>query len=119
MNIKIDPMGEFKEVQVTRIVEAVGIIPVFAEAAYVAHADAPLAKDVFNTMMNEYGMGFGNGTEMDVTITPDGAWVSGYEEDEDLYPLIEMSWEGVKVYVYQHALVAVVGPDTTLVTRMD
>jgi hypothetical protein len=119
MKIRMDPNKQFEDVQVTRIVDAVGILPVFAEAAYVAYPSDPTARQVFDEMMKAYGMGFGDGTTMEVTITPSGTWVSNYEEDEDLHPLVKLFWEDVTIYLYQHALVAIVGPDTTLATRMD
>lgn len=119
MKIEIDPTKSFTTVPVPRLVEAVGMIPGFAGNAYHAHPVAPTARQVFDHMMETYQFGFGDGTEMSVRIYPDGRWCSDYDEDEDLMPLVKLYWENVTIYLYSHALVAIVGPDTTLTTRMD
>ena len=118
MQINMDPNEKFTDVKVSKLVECVGILPMFVSESYMKN-DNPTARQMFDGMMAEYGMGFGDGTEMKVDIKPDGTWVSDYPEDPDLDPIVTITCDNVEVHLYQHALVAVVDSDTTLTTRMD
>jgi len=120
MKIEVDPQKKYTDVKMNRLVEACGMIPVFVGEAFFQHPEEPTTREVFNAVMEAYGMGFGDGTEMEVSITDEGTWVSSYDDDEDLYPLLRIHWEGLEVFVYQHALVAIKGPrGRTLCTRID
>lgn len=118
MIISIDPTKSFAGANKDRILDACGLIPMFVVDAF--SAGKATTKDVYGSMVESYGFGDMSSTDWG-TVEPDGTYVSSYDEDEDLKPLIELSFpeNPVKVYVYQYAIVAVVDPDNTIISRMD
>ena len=69
-------------------------------------------------MLEAYGFGIsGNMLDHGGEILADGTYE--YREDEPLSPMVEFRLQTCSIYVYQHALVAVVGDDSQTMTRMD
>ena len=120
MKAIIDPTGHFvgKGVEKERLVEACGLIPIFID--YAEHREAETAREVFEYMVEEYGFG-GHEWPADKHSVDPETGVYSYPEDPDLYPLVLFEVDGcdVDVYIYQHAIVSIVGDDETIVCRMD
>lgn len=120
MIINVDPNQHHvpKGANKGRIMEACGIIPMFAAEAYLK--GAVTAQEVYDSMVESYGFGDMSSTDWG-TVDPTGVYKSSYEEDPDMEPLVELSYPDnpVKVYIYQYAITAVVDKDTTIITRMD
>ena len=118
IKVAMDPTGHFRnrDVSKDKLLEAMGLIPYFAVAAA---AQLPkTAEKALELMDLEYGFGMGAMTGAG-TVDEDGVYE--YPEDPPLYPMAAFRFpeSDVTVYVYQYAMVAVVDPETTLITRMD
>jgi hypothetical protein len=112
MEITIDPLKGYDGVKPTKLFEATGLIPYFVQEAALSKDGNTTAKEVMDIMNEAYGFGMGdynmleNGGEVD----DDGRYQ--YPEDPELVPLVQFELDtGVKVWVYQYALVAVVDPE--------
>jgi hypothetical protein len=120
MKAVIDPTGHFesKGVEKGRLVEACGLIPGFV--AFAERMEAETAREVYDYMVKEYGFGGFEWSEEEHHVDT-GTGVYSYPDDPDLYPLVLLEVDGcdVDVYIYQHAIVSIVGDDETIVCRMD
>ena len=119
MLINVDP-NEYhipKGAKQGRLVEACGIIPMFAHEAYLK--GAVTAQEVYDSMVESYGMGDWASPNWG-TVDAKGVYKSTHAEDPDLYPLVSLEYPGAaKVYIYQYAIMAVVDPQQTIISRMD
>jgi hypothetical protein len=117
MNVELDPTGNFKGVKHSRLLAAAGLIPQFA---FSVHMSQPVSvQEAFDLMMEQYGFGFGNGTEWG-KVDKDGMYVSKHDEDDDMPPMLRMDvTEDIAVYFYQYAIVGITDGTTSLITRMD
>ena len=121
MIAEIDPLNVHmpKGASAKKIVGAVGILPMFYTEACVKGLDT--AHEVYEDMVKTYGFGDYSGPSWG-TVKDDGTYVSSFEEDPDMAPLMKCSWPDnpVVMYIYQHAILAVVdGFETPIITRMD
>lgn len=118
MITSIDPTNSFTDAKPTRLLEACGLIPYFfAEAAV---SKPKTAKEAFDIVMEAYGWGFGQDGSGWGTVDEKGMYVSSFEDDEDMAPLlsIEMA-QGITGYIYQYGITAIKGPDSTFIARID
>jgi hypothetical protein len=112
MQVMVDPTGHFEGVAEGRLIEAVGILPHWAAQALRASESARV---VFLAMVDLYRFGKYEFSGGEV----DAQGVYRYPEDPPLYPILTLEHKGIKVHFYQHAMLAIVGEDETIVTRMD
>jgi len=118
LGIKIDPLRQFEAVKPNRLFEATGLIPYFVNEAFMCEQEDSTPEELMEVMLEAYGFGMsGNMLDYGGEILGDGTYQ--YPEDEPLYPLVEFQLKTCSIYVYQHALVAVVGDDSEVMTRMD
>ncbi len=118
MVVKIDPLRKFEAVKANRLFEATGLIPYFVNEAKMCEQEDCTPEELMEVMLEAYGFGMsGNMLDHGGEILADGTYE--YPEDEPLYPMVEFRLQTCSVYVYQHALVAVVGDDSKVMTRMD
>ena len=117
MIVSVDPTGKYEGVSKGKLVDACGLIPIFAVDAFVQRKDT--AQAFYDVMVESYGFGDWSSAGWG-TVGPEGVLKSD-QGDPDMSPLLELSFpeSGIKVYVYQSAIMAVVGPDETIVSRMD
>ena len=117
MMVSIDPNKAFKGAKKDRLIEACGLIPYFFLAA--KEQGAKTAKEAYAVMVSEYGFGDYSSTSWG-TVDSKGTYVSAYDEDPDMEPLMSMTiLDGPTLYVYQYAIMAVVDSNDTIITRMD
>ena len=120
MIAEIDPLNVHLEKGATakRIVEACGILPMFYTEACVK--GLVTAQEVYDDMVKTYGFGDFSGPSWG-TVSPDGTYVSSFEEDPDMQPLMKCTWPDspVELLIYQNAILAVRDADTSIITRMD
>jgi hypothetical protein len=117
MNVVPDPTGNFKGVRHDKLVMAAGLIPQFAFAVHMSQPET--VQEAFDLMMEQYGFGFGDGTEWG-KVDKDGMYVSKHEEDDDMPPMLRMDvTEDISVYFYQYAIVGITDGTDSLITRMD
>lgn len=118
MEVKVDPLKDYTKVNPLRLIEACGIIPQFVN--YAADTGAEDAQAFMDLMSEAYGFGLsGNMLDHGGAVSPEGKYT--YPEDAPLYPLVEWRTpEGITVWVYEYAIVAVRdSKDNTVMTRMD
>ena len=86
------------------------------------------AVEVMNGMLREYQFGGLSSAFDSVTITEEGVYQAGNDEDPDLAPymrLLAEAQEGddkeilAECFIYPYGIVAVRGQGNTIVTRMD
>jgi len=117
MMVTLDPNKAYPEAKKGDLVEACGIIPQFFFAAAVENKKT--AKEAYETMVSEYGFGDWSSTSWG-TIDPKGTYVSSSEGDQDLEPYMELVMlDGPTLYIYPHAILAVVDSNDTIISRMD
>jgi len=120
MIVEIDPLNVHlpKGASSKRIVDACGILPMFYTEAMVKGLET--AQEVYDDMVKTYGFG-DYGSASWGTVSPDGTYVSSYEEDPDMAPLLKLTWPDnpVECLIYEHAILAVRDEDKTIITRMD
>lgn len=116
---KIDPTGFFESTGATnpRIIESLGIVPVFvAEAATRGTPSEATPRSVLDDMAQAYG--FYMGDMEGGTVTPEGIYQ--YPEDKDLHPLMQWTLDdSVVIYMYKYAIIALTDGERTIITRMD
>jgi hypothetical protein len=100
--------------------EACGLIPEFFARSVAERADT--LEKVCASMTYYYG--FGNTWDFGGSITPEGVYVSPYDDDEDLEPLGHWTSNTgglFDLFVYPYGICAVRDPRTgeTKITRMD
>jgi len=115
---KIDPTGHFtNHIEDTEalqeaendIIEACGLVAYWAISDDI---DLPMLK------MLEYNYHFPVPDLKGATLTDNAIWQ--YPGDPDLYPLIEIARGDEMLYIYQHALIAILQKDGSLFcSRMD
>jgi len=121
MMVTLDPNMAYEKAPRGKLIEACGLLPNFFidSLTKVAYEGGEGAQAVYDEMVTLYGFGDYSGPSWG-TVSPSGSYVSSYEEDEDLEPYLMMeSLEGVKMYVYPNAILAVMDSETTILTRMD
>ena len=118
MMVTVDPLKKYEDAKQGKLVAATGILPQFYMEAMVRGNDT--ARDVYEAMVDIYGYGDYSGPSWG-TVSPTGVYKSSYEEDPDMYPLVLCEWpdNDVRLWVYQHAILAVQDPEETIITRMD
>lgn len=117
MMVTIDKNKAFEGAKKDRLIEACGLIPYFFVAA--KEQGAKTAEEAYQTMVDEYGFGDYSGTNWG-TVDPKGTYVSAYDEDPDMEPLMSMSiLDGPTLHIYQSAILAVVDANKTIISRMD
>ena len=114
----MDPTFHYREekVPMRRIVDAMGILPLFAEN--VAQIAPETVEEASKLLAEEYGFGdlydFGD----KATVTPEGVYK--YPEDPDLYPFANCALsDTVEFLIYPHAICVLRSELETFVTRMD
>lgn len=115
MKVSVDPNSAFTRAPQGRLVEACGIIPDFFIHAIREGADGT-AREALKAMNDVYGFPVSPmpGGEVDQYGT------YRFPEDPPLEPLMKLEAPGgVTLYIYQYAIVALVDPEETIVTRMD
>ena len=121
LDIQIDPLEGYEGVKPSKLFEATGLIPYFVQEAAFSKDGNTTAKEVMDIMNECYGFGMGdyNMLEQGGTVDAEGRYL--YPDDPELVPLVQFELDtGVKVYVYQYALVAVVDPEgNEIMVRMD
>ena len=115
MIVSVDPNGHFKAsgAKMDRLVEACGLLPLFAAQCYGEGLKDPEAFQ--KQMVSIYGFG---DYRMDGTVDSEGVY--NYPEDPPLHPLVALSYpeNPIEVLIYQYAILAVKGPDETIISRM-
>lgn len=116
MKATLDPTSAFKGVSRDKLIGALGLIPQFGAMAFLEHPEGS-SEDIYGSMVSAYG--FGDMRHTGGSVSPEGVY--SYPEDPELPPLVVLQQEGspTKVYVYQHAIIAVVDSDNTIFSRMD
>jgi hypothetical protein len=117
MMVTIDPTKSFKKAKQGALLDACGLIPLFAVEAFMQGHETTEA--MFKAMTKTYG--FGSYPMDGGTVDPETG-VYSYPEDPDLAPLVklELPENPVTVYVYQHAILSLVADgQETIVCRMD
>jgi hypothetical protein len=110
--VNIDPTGSFKDCDPNKLVEACGLLPIWAIQADFYEGGF---KEALTTLYAFY-----TGVDMEGgIIKTDGTYC--YPGDPDLKPLLSMQIPRVSgiCYFYQYGIVAVVTDSETWVTRMD
>ena len=119
MMVTIDPTNNWPKDKRPRLVAACGLLPMF----FVDAINKGLigTQEVYDDMVKTYGFGDFSGPSWGSINEETGVYVSSYEEDEDLAPMVTMdSLDGPTLYIYQHAIIGLVGPDgVQIVSRMD
>lgn len=116
MTFYLDPTGHYREkgAEPSELLEALGMLPFFAHAAHKKSPRTP--KEALDLMGREYRFPFAE----DIGATIDNAGIWQYPGDPPLHPVMTCKINAtVRVHIYPHSLVAVVGPKKTLTTRMD
>ena len=118
MKIEIDPNGAFKGIKKAKLLEAMGLLPYFAQD--VAYSEPESVQEAFDMLMDCYGYGMGQDGSGWGTVDEEGRYISISEEDPALDPLgtFELT-EDLTFYVYQYAITAVSDGEKTLMARMD
>ena len=111
----LDPNEEFMDVDKSRLVEAMGVLPSWVVSSF-EHGcrDIPAMKE---ELARNYG--FGELYPMQGEIDEIGTYL--YPEDPPMHPLASMSCDNITVYFWKHAMLGIVDFDTEekFVTRMD
>ena len=112
IEINLNPNSKFKGVDASALIQSCGILPVWA--LNIMYLDVPLKE----AMEKQYA--YGPLHEMKGSIKEDGTYVSPYEEDEDLDPVLKIIRGEEIFYQYPYAIVAFVQKDgSSYITRMD
>lgn len=110
--IKFDPLGKYPHLEKAQIVEALGILPVWACDKRPEEGFEDCFKRCYDFWMGDIGG--------ETEIAEDGTY--SYPDDPDMYPVLRL-WDGEEeVLFYPHALVAIrtIGSEyPAFVTRMD
>lgn len=119
MMVTIDPTNHYPPNRQGPLIEACGLIPIFFCKAIASLSEKATAREVYEAMVEMYGYGDYHTTKWG-HCTKEGIYKSSYPEDPDLYPYIEMRLpDGLGLFVYPHALLAVVDTKETILSRMD
>lgn len=101
-----------------RLREACGLIPEFYLEA--AMRGNETAQELYDAMTSIYGFGSYEEAFRGGSVDSDGVYQSQFEEDPPMVPLLKLGGEGyATLYIYQHAMLALVDDEKTIVTRMD
>ena len=118
MMVTVDPLKAYTDAPKDRLIAACGILPQFFAEAVMQGNDT--AESVYKAMVAIYGFGDYSGTSWG-TVSDEGVYKSSYDEDPDMSPLLLCEWPDseVKMYCYEHAILAVVDDEKQIITRMD
>ena len=119
MMVTLDPMKKFEDVKKDRLVAACGLLPAFFADA-MDRSTEDTAESVYKAVVEVYGFGDYSSANWG-TVTPEGAYVSAYDDDPDMYPLLLLEYPDspVQMLIYQSAILAVRDGETTILSRMD
>lgn len=109
MKFELDPTGTWAEKGVPdeRLMDAIGVLPIWAMEAAVTKAEP------WEYLDNRYLHGGGLHEFKGGELTPEGLYK--YPEDPPMWPVAKMVWGDNVLYFYQHAMVAI----NNRMTRMD
>jgi hypothetical protein len=117
VKVEIDPTGDFKGIKPSRLLEATGLLPMFA--ADVAMSTPESVQEAFDMLMECYGFGMGQDGSGWGTVDDKGMYVSEHD-DPDMAPMVKFGLtDEIDFLVYQYAICAVTDGTTTLMMRMD
>ena len=120
MSVTVDPSGKYKGIKPGKIWQSLGLIPYFVNSVAMT-PDVDTTEAAAQILLDAYGFGFSvdhNMVDHGSQIDKDGVY--SYPEDPDLYPLVQFEVQnGIKIYVYEYALVGVDDGETQWMARFD
>ena len=114
-----DPTHTYTHIPQARLVAACGLLPQILTDA--VGEDPEDTKALYEAAVKLYGYGDYSKAFAGGTVDDAGIYRSEFEEDPPMHPLLMgITGKGQDIYLYQYAMVAIVGRDgTTIITRMD
>jgi len=111
VSISPDPLNHFPHISAEQLGEVCGIIPHWV----LEYTQSNHTMSLVDYLSLVYG--FPVHEMKGVTLTPEG--IFQFPGDPDQYPLVKITLDNATFYQYQFAMIAVVTPTSTFVTRMD
>lgn len=106
--IDVDPLNKYPKVPMARVVDVAGVL--IAWAWHAIQADDAIEKMCSFYIYGTYEMKGHSKIENGVY---------NYPGDPKMYPIVTVASDTASVYIYEHAIVAIVQGDRQYVTRMD